>query len=327
MNALLPDPKTARRVIHEAAGWYSQLCSGEATAEDRSAWQRWLAQGWEQQWAWAQVESLQQQLQLAPAEVTHEVLQASSESMHVRRREWLKGLGIFAFMTPFAWYVWRNESWQDMLADYSTTTGERREWILSDGTRLVLNTNSAVSISFDAHVRVVKLIKGEIFIQTGHPDLGKRPFFVQTAQGSLRALGTQFIVRQQQLTTTWLGVIEHAVVVTPRTGRPAFQVNAGQQVTLDDGGAGDAKPLTGNETGWLRGMLVVTDWRLADVVAELSRYRVGVLRCDPRLADQRISGAFPLDQPEIALEAIQTALPQVSIVYFTRYWVNLSIAT
>ncbi|WP_019882854.1 MULTISPECIES: FecR domain-containing protein [unclassified Methylophilus] len=326
MNHISPDPRTARRLIREAAGWYSQLCSGVASAEDKLAWQLWLAQGWEQQWAWSRVEHLQQQLTLAPAQITHTALEASSEVVHARRRALLKGLGIFAFTMPLAWVGWRTQPWQPILADYSTATGERREWMLTDGTRLVLNTNSVVNVSFDASARTLHLIRGEIYIETGHADPQQRPLIVHTAQASWRALGTQFIVRQYAA-STWLGVIQHAVEVTPAVGHPIFQVPAGQQCTLNAQGVTSRQALTGYEASWLRGMLVVTDWRLADLVTELNRYRRGVLRCDPQLANQRISGAFPLDQPDIAIDAIQTALPQVHVDYFTRYWVSLRLAT
>lgn len=321
MTPATPDPKTARRVLREAATWYSQICSGQASTEDRHAWQSWIALGWEQQWAWSRVEHLQQQLNIAPTQMTQSILQASHETMHARRRALLKGLGVFALTTPFAWISWQTQPWQVVLADYTTATGERREWKLADGTRLVLNTNSVVNVSFNAHLRMVHLVRGEIYIETG-TDLQQRPFVVATAQARLRALGTQFIVRQQA-EVTWLGVMQHAVEVTPNSEQPVFQAAAGQQVTLTRHGAEAPQPLAGQEASWLRGMLVVTDWRLADLVAELSRYRDGVLRCDPQLADLRISGAFPLDQPDIALDAIQTALPQVNVEYFTRYWVSL----
>jgi len=326
MTALTPDPKTARRVIREAALWYSQLCSGQASAEDTQAWQHWRAQGWEQQWAWSRVELLQQQIKITPAQMTQQVLLAGHDAMQAKRRAILKGLGVFTLSAPVAWVGWRMQPWQPILADYSTATGERREWRLADGTRLVLNTDSVVNVIFDDHIRLVQLIRGEVYIETGHQDTPQRPFIVRTTQASLRALGTQFVVRQQ-VASTWLGVLQHAVEVTPTAGQPRFQVQAGQQMTLGVQGGSALSALNGQEASWVHGMLVITDWRLDALVAELNRYRPGILRCDPQLAGQRISGAFPLDNTDIALEAIQTALPQVRVEYFTRYWVSLRLAT
>lgn len=322
MTPTIPHPEIARRVLREAAGWYSQLCAGEVTPEQSTAWQHWLAQGWEQQWAWSRIEHLQQQMQLAPAPMTRQVLQAGNDAMQARRRTLLKSLGGFGLAMPLAWVGWQTQPWQPMLADYSTATGERREWMLEDGTRLVLNTDSVVNVSFNAQTRMLHLLRGEIYIETGHADPQRRPLIIRTAQADLQPLGTQFLVRQQTA-STWLGVKQHAVEVTPVNGAPVFRVDAGQQVTVHAQGDVTRQALSGQEASWLRGMLIITDWRLADLVTELSRYRPGVLRCDPQLAAQRISGVFPLDRPEVALEAIQTALPQVRVEYFTRYWVNL----
>lgn len=326
-NAAAPDPQTARRVIREAAAWYSQLCSGEAGAEEKQAWQRWLDQGWEHQWAWSRVEHLQQQMSVSPGLVTRNVLDSSAEEMRARRRSLLKGFGMVAVAAPLAWQGWRTQLWQAVLADYSTATGERREWMLADGTRLTLNTDSAVNVVFDQHVRMLHLVKGEIYIETGHGARTQgRPLIVKTAQASLRALGTQFAVRQLA-ESTWLGVMQHAVEVTPVHTGQAYIVPVGRQATIDGHASGSLLALAGNEASWRRGMLVVSDWRLEDMVAELGRYRRGVLRCDPQLVEQRISGAFPLDDTNVALEAIQTALPQVRIDYFTRYWVTLRSTT
>lgn len=41
-------------------------------------------------------------------------------------------------------------------------------------------------------------------------------------------------------------------------------------------------------------MLMADRMPLAEVLAELARYRRGLLRCDPQLARLAVSGAYPL---------------------------------
>jgi transmembrane sensor len=48
----------------------------------------------------------------------------------------------------------------------ATATGERRTLLLPDGSRLVLNTASAVNIAFDANARHIRLVAGEILVTT-----------------------------------------------------------------------------------------------------------------------------------------------------------------
>ncbi|MGH8485657.1 MAG: iron dicitrate transport regulator FecR, partial [Pseudomonas sp.] len=67
------------------------------------------------------------------------------------------------------------------------------------------------------------------------------------------------------------------------------------------------------------------DRPLADVLADLSRYRSGVLRCDPRIAGLKVSGAFPIDDTDRALAALESGL-SLRITRYSRYWVNVSAA-
>lgn len=69
-------------------------------------------------------------------------------------------------------------------------------------------------------------------------------------------------------------------------------------------------------------MLVASQMRLADFLAELGRYRHGQLGCSEQVADLRISGSYPLDDSERILQMLEVALP-VRVRRFTRYWVTV----
>lgn len=72
-------------------------------------------------------------------------------------------------------------------------------------------------------------------------------------------------------------------------------------------------------------MLTVIDWRLGDFITELSRYRPGVLRCDPGIAHLRLSGAFRIDNTDTILENLSQSLP-VTVRFITRYWATVEAA-
>ncbi|MOA28015.1 fec operon regulator FecR [compost metagenome] len=69
-------------------------------------------------------------------------------------------------------------------------------------------------------------------------------------------------------------------------------------------------------------MLVASQMRLADFLAELGRYRHGQLGCSERVADLRIAVSYPLDDSERILQMLEVALP-VRVKQFTRYWVTV----
>ena len=161
-------------------------------------------------------------------------------------------------------------------------------------------------------------------IQTGKQG-AQRPFWVETPLGTLQALGTGFSVRLND-DNVFLAVEEGAVAVWPGTlQQPAAVIHAGEQVRFDRQGVFATQPLDRDALAWRDGYLVVRQWPLARLCAELGRYRSGVLRCEPAVADLQISGVFPLDEPDRVLAALGRSLP-VRARYLTRWWVTLEPA-
>ncbi|MNR41118.1 fec operon regulator FecR [compost metagenome] len=62
--------------------------------------------------------------------------------------------------------------------------------------------------------------------------------------------------------------------------------------------------------------------RLADVVAEMARYRSGALQCDPAVAELRVSGALSLKDADASLELLAQSLP-VRITHHARGGVSV----
>ena len=169
---------------------------------------------------------------------------------------------------------------------------------------------------------MVHLRYGEIAIRTAH-DSRQRPFRVQTREGTLTALGTAFTVRQFAGGTR-LAVQQHAVEVVLPSGS-AQRVNAGESLWFTRDRFAALVKLNGGEDSWIRGVLTFHDAPLSEVVETLARYRSGVLRCDPAVADLRLSGTFPLGDPDAILQVIAQTLP-ITLRSVTRYWVTLAAA-
>lgn len=301
-----------KAVLAEAVDWYVRLHDSAANQATRADWQRWLAADPRHAQAWTRIEQLQQRLGTVPPEIASGALEQARQ----QRRTALKMFAVLLGAGAIGWQGYRASPWS---ADYATRIGERRQMTLADGTRLELNTNTRVDIRFDAEQRLVYLRQGEILIQTAKDT---RPFSVQTAEGRILALGTRFSVRQDSGLTR-VAVSEHAVQVTPlqAPGR-TLRVDAGRRLTFAATQLGNLQPLATDAEAWTRGMLVSVDWRLADVVDELARYRPGYLGCAVEVGDLRLSGAFNLDDSEVALASLQDALP-IHVRRLTRYWVRI----
>ena len=73
---------------------------------------------------------------------------------------------------------------------------------------------------------------------------------------------------------------------------------------------------------WVKGFIVVDKMPLSTFVAELSRYKTGVIKCDPSISQLEISGAYPLNNIDATLTSVSKTL-NLRIETFTRYWVTL----
>lgn len=317
-------PALAPGVAQRAVEWLVELQSEEADAGTRRAWQQWRDAHPDHDRAWRHIEAVNARWRgiaspLASA-TAHAALAPKSSA---QRRQAVKTLAVLAFAGGSAWLGEQYAPWRAWLADESTGVGQRRRLLLADGSALTLNTASAVAIRFGQDSRRVELAAGEIFVATGHgtgADSGKRPFLVETRHGRLRALGTRFNVRLQD-SGCRLAVFEGAVEVNCETGDRRI-VPAGQSLTFSALGIGTSQPASDAENAWIDGMLVASAMRLQDFVAELGRYRRGVLSCDPAIAGLRISGSYPLADTDRVLQAVCAAMP-VRVEYYTRYWARL----
>ena len=320
MTAINAKPVSAR-VLDAAIAWQLSLDSGDGDLVAREAFSQWLASDEEHARAWRQLGLLDQRVSVASGPARAALLQ-SREGIRRRVRKLGSGLASIALVCGLALFAGeRYVPIHYWLADQRTATGEQRTLKLADGTRINLNTHSAIDVRFDETRRLIVLQAGEILVETGHDD--SRPFYVQTRDGSLRALGTRFIVKREA-DATRLSVLQSAVGAQPEALAQEQIFKAGEQVLMHSKGLGPLLAVPPGTDAWTRGMLVVDNARLADVVTELGRYRSGYLSVDKRVADLRITGSFPLHDTTLALNALLPTLP-VQIEQHTPWWVSVAM--
>lgn len=308
------------QVAQAAADWFARASAGALGEADHQAWMAWRQSDPAHEQAWQRVESVSRRFGLLLPDAGMAALDRQGP---YRRRQALRSLAIVAIGGGAGWLAWQQSPWRDWAADYRTATGERREFTLADGTRLLLNTATAVDVRFNATERRIDLRHGEIQVTTAS-DAQQRPLVVATRFGQLWPVGTRFIVRQDDAFVR-LTVLEGAVQVQPASPQVGTRVLAGERVQLNRDGISAAEPAGDGADAWTGGLLMADGMSLAAFTAELARYRPGMLSCDPAVAGLRLSGAFPLDDTDRALAAVTRALP-VRIQRLTRYWVRISPA-
>jgi len=295
--------------------WWVELQSDTVTAEMQAACDQWRAEHPLHEQAWQTILNAHQRLGSTglPGALAHSTLSATHDKS---RRRTIKMLAVLAFGGAGAWVVHREELPEKWLADHRTAHGERREILLTDGTRVTLDTNTALDVRFDNRHRCLRLHLGRIHIDTAKDT---RPLFVETAQGQAHALGTRFTVQCNERDTS-TSVFQGAVELRP-AGRNAapLTITAGQQAHFAHNAVGQVEQAPQSEAPWRNGMLIVTAMRLDIFLAELARYRQGWLVCDPQIADLQVSGSFPLADTDSVLDILAQTLP-VTIQRRTRLW-------
>ena len=307
------------RALDEAIAWQLTLGGEDVGEREHHEFERWLAASAEHRLVWQQLGELQQHLAPASAPLLRRTLQRSEADLRRRRRLAGSAFGLLLSVGLGLGLLAQQRPLPDYLADEWTAAGEQRELQLADRSRVRLNSRSALDIDYTAQQRRLFLHSGEILVETGHGDA--RPFFVDTPQGRLQALGTRFLVRREG-DSTRLIVLQSAVAAQPSDAASREVVEAGQQRLMHRDGLGAESPAPLTADAWSRGMLVADAMPLGELIARLGEYRSGYLGVDEGLAKLPISGSFPLHDSDRALAALPASLP-VRIEYLGDWWVKV----
>lgn len=180
-----------------------------------------------------------------------------------------------------------------------TRRGERRNIVLTDGSRVALNTDSELRVLFDDRRRVVQLVRGEALCVVS-PD-GSRPFIVDAAGFKVRADAASFAVQAVHGAPPQVIVKQGAVDVIPDHST-SVKVVANTKVTFVTesslSGAALSPEQLNRELLWREGKIAFDDTPLRSAIAAFDRYGPVHIRVDdPALLDHTVTGVFASDDP------------------------------
>ncbi|AFK55980.1 FecR family protein [Tistrella mobilis] len=280
-----------------AMRWFLLLNEEPVAAEDRAAFARWLAGGEGRVAAYARAEELWDRFG---------AVKPAWQRMQTRRRVGRRAVltGGVALMAGAA--ASQLVAPGRLLADETTGTGERRQLVLADGSRVELGGRSALSTRLDGSRRLVTLEAGEAWFR---PAADPRPFVLRTGQGLMTATaGAAFDVKRRGGVTI-AAALEGGLRLHPAAGAPV-DLAAGHRSAFDDRAAGAPRPCRAQEVlAWRRDRIVFEDETLAAVVEDLDRYRPGrILLGGDRVAGLKVTAVFDLTRPDQALDILAETL-------------------
>jgi len=289
----------------QAIEWVVRLHSGHATQAERETFAKWRRSDPQHEAAAREAETIWNGLGTAGHKVRRN--ERANARAKISRRALL---GVASIGLIGGGLVQTGLLRLTFLADYSTGIGEQKTIALSDGSTIQMNARSALSVNFDGMQRLVSLFEGQATFSVAHD--AARPFLVAAADGQTKAIGTIFDVdiRPQEVAVT---VLDGTVSVTTKmVANHPVAAGLNQRVRYtDDGRILPAEEVDADiETAWRRGKLVFNNRRLAEVVAEVERYRRGkIVLVGPSLQQLSVTGLFDLTDPESVLTTIRQTLP------------------
>jgi transmembrane sensor len=301
----------------DAAAWIarlgrSQAGGDKACVEDAADFDAWLAASPANGAAYRRTLALWHEFDAAAPQVLAELAMPARRPGFAPPRRRFLFAGIAAAAAAAVVFVALPLQAPEIVAQtFVTAKGQHQRVRLADGSVIDLNAETRLTARIGGSERRIALADGEAIFDVA-PDKA-HPFIVQTAEGAVRVVGTQFDVRSRdgQLTVT---VSRGKVAVRPASASdsdPAVLLTPGMQLSIGAGRPEAISHVDPQEAfSWRQGRLVYRDRPLTDVVADLNRQFAEQIRIDdPSLDRIRITGVIVLDNPQAVTERLALMLP------------------
>ncbi len=320
MTEQTPDKK----LLDEATEWYMLMRADEISDVRADDFANWISQSPAHQAAYGEIDSFWSDTLVMEPEITgHKTATVTSLTDHRRaknpetkpRRRWSPAM-IAASIAFLAVSVIGYNYGDILLMDSrSTEVGELADIILDDGSHLVLNTNSQVRIDLQKDKRVVYLKHGEVYFDVAKDK--DRPFYVETAGGLVRVLGTKFNIRQRgehsdiTVLEGSVGVVDYGVMKNNVAEMPLdVTLEPDQKFSLGNDRVDNvAFPVNSRAVlSWRDRKLIYNGESFATLVEDINRYYDVEIRIgDSALNDIEVVAILKVEDRATTLKALEKA--------------------
>lgn len=314
------------RIFDQASEWIAKI-DRELSESEAQAFREWLSASERHQEVltqmakmWDKMDTLDRLSELFPAEDMVANQRKTSQS------KWYLAAAASLFVMISAFFVTSQQQsiWGDNFVVYETAVGESSTITLADNSKVLLNTNSILKVTYTDDYRLLNLEKGELHVDVAHDK--SRPLSVVANGKIFQAVGTAFNV-QVKKGDVELIVTDGKVVIADleleeekvfealdidTIDAPA--VEKGEMVSLkimEQVVAAEVKPIAQPELttnlSWRQGNLIFTGESLQEAMAEVSRYtQVKFQIADKTIEDIKIAGRFKIGDVNGLVAALTT---------------------
>lgn len=243
-----------------------------------------------------------------PEQIIHRALARQKQKRQKKHLLLLAGLG------SILGALWVNPAYEQKV--FSTRIGEQKQFKLSDGSSIHLNTQTHLIATYHLRSREFKLLQGEASFTVKHtawhsvaPWL-KRSFVVWTKDIKIEDVGTVFNVRsEKQGTDVQISVSEGQVKVYSEQKK--IDIYQGQSLYRQNNHWFKQQHNDiAQFTSWQNGSYHFSDQPLLDVINELNRYgNLSVVFQDQHARQLRITGEVNLKDREQFIDDLEQFAP------------------
>lgn len=296
--------KQPHHVEQQALHWLIRLNNPDLSPEQHQAFFTWLEESPSHQAAFIRAEQAWQS-----GSVIRDIPQKSNF--------WFRSGGVYAGLAAaclclvviFGVFTQLNKT---PLEHYATLKNQQQTIQLSDGSTVVLHSDTEVTFHHANSRRLLHLNRGEAFFEVRKDT--RQPFYVVTDKGAVKVIGTQFSVRKltSDLVITVLegqvGLLKAYSADPQQTEpKPLTILTQNQQIQLSDAVQGRPPKTTDAriETAWKDGKIVFDGLPLREVIEHINRHLANpIVLASAELEGLEITGVVTLTDPASAAHTL-----------------------
>lgn len=318
-----PKPVITKRIAAEAANWIARLHGPDRTPEMEREFREWIARSEAHGYAFERCTDIWTDVKaLSPDQIRAGIARRDMEASIARARwwqryRWLLAATLFLLIAAGGYAVNR---WRAVDV-YRTEIGGQQQVLLSDGTRMSLNTETKVRVELDAARRLVTLDEGEAMFEVAKDPA--RPFVVRAGDSEVIAVGTVFSVRApnsgHREAAVAVVLVEGEVSVLPSVEASTKGTLPAQRLSMHAGermrllrATGDGRtsapqvdrPPVESLLAWRHGKAIFDDMTLREAVDEMNRYTRTPIVLAEDVSELRIAGSYDTGNAQSFVQAV-----------------------
>jgi transmembrane sensor len=302
--------EASEAIDRSAAQWVARCDRGNLSEAEQADLTKWASADPRRAGAFARALAID--IAFSNSERGNAIVDHGESPVELPRRRFLAAAASIVALSASGWAGYR------MLqgaALETTQKGSIRRVALEDGSTAILNTDSAVSTTFDSRLRKVTLLKGEALFDVAKDKA--RPFLVEAGGVIVRAVGTSFAVHVPPEGGVSITMREGVIDVLRERDGAAIRAIADTKIYVPGTGKFMVHRVATDEVertlSWKDGQIDLNNRTVGEAIREFSRYsdRKIVVKGEG-IATLRIAGLYPVNDPDGFAQSVAMAFDLVA---------------